>query len=514
LGCLVLLKKFLRLFLYVLFVSLSMICPSKAATDKRAEIVIDVETGRILHNYKSDHIRHPASLTKLMTLYLMFESMDTGRFTPESKVIFSRFAANKPPSKLGIRVGGSITMRDAAYTLIIRSANDVAAAVGETISGSESNFAKLMTQKAKKLGMNRTVFHNASGLPDVRQVTTAKDMAILGLRLMQHYPHYYKYFSTLNKTVAGIPLRTHNHLLKSYKGMDGMKTGFVNMSGFNLVSSAQRNNKRLITVVMGGASYRLRDNRVVALMNLGWQRLKTPQQYNQFIGMSVTQLATLKTPYRPLESKNNRTIMMAIQKNQANTFSADNIKRISPQMKTNTLVQYNLKDIATTKNWRQVPETLSPVPENDEIANLIEKSQTKNLVKNQQARFEPVPVEKALLYKAPPSLPHKKLSEEEQILQFAQDMAFDTHDVINRNKENSTIQVGAFSKKHAADNYLSELIRKYDKFSKAQPMLTTVRRGNDYIYRAKLTGLSKNEAQEACSLLKRMGRYCVMTDNL
>lgn len=510
-----LLKKCLRLFIYAFLISVSIISHSFAATDKRAEIVVDVKSGRILHAYKSDHIRHPASLTKLMTLYLMFEAMDTGRFTPDSKIVFSRFAANKPPSKLGIRVGGSITMRDAAYTLIIRSANDVAAAVGETISGSEGNFAKLMTQKARKLGMNRTVFYNASGLPDVRQVTTAKDMAILGIRLMQHYPHYYKYFSTLNKTVVGIPLHTHNHLLKSYKGMDGMKTGFVNMSGFNLVSSAERNNQRLITVVMGGATYRLRDNRVVALTNMGWERLKRPQQYNQFLGMAVTQLASLKTSYRPLESKNTRPIMMAVQKNQANTIQSEHIKRINPTTKTNTLVQYNLQNIATTKNWKQVPQTDSGVSHSDEIAELIEKSQQQNPVpapQKQQAYFQPIPVEKALLYDTPPN---KKLSDDDKILQIGKEIALDKgNNAVRKPQEGKAIQVGAFSKKQAADMYMSELIRKYDTFSTAQPVLITVKRGNDYIYRAKLTGLSTQKAQEACSLLKRMGRYCVMTDNL
>jgi D-alanyl-D-alanine carboxypeptidase len=488
-----------------------MICQSDAATDKRAEIVVDVQTGRVLHSYKSDHIRHPASLTKLMTLYLLFESIDSGRFTPDTKVVFSKFAANKPPSKLGIRVGGSITLRDAAYTLIIRSANDVAAAVGETISGSESAFARLMTQKARKLGMARTVFHNASGLPDVRQVTTAKDMAILGLRLMQHYPHYYKYFSTLNKTVVGIPLRTHNHLLKSYKGMDGLKTGFVNMSGFNLVSSAEQNGKRLITVVMGGASYRLRDNRVVALMNEGWKRLQTPQKYNQFIGLSVTQLATLKTPFKPLEAKNNRTIMMTMQNNKV---PVQNKQRITPINQTNTSAQYHLSNVATTKNWKKVPEILSPTVPQDEIAHLIEKSQKQQFVQNNHVPFKPIPVDAALQYDNRQGNVKHNMNDDDKILQFAQEIAFNKNDIIRTKKDHRTIQVGAFSKKHAADNYLSELIRKYDKFSNAQPMLTTIRRGNDYIYRAKLTGLSTHEAQEACSLLKKMGRYCVVTDNL
>ncbi len=478
-----------------------------AATDKRAEIVVDVETGRILHSYKSDHIRHPASLTKLMTLYLMFEAIDSGRFTPDSKVVFSQYAANKPPSKLGIRAGRSITMRDAAYTLIIRSANDVATAIGETISGSEKDFAALMTKKARSLGMTRSVFFNASGLPDVRQVTTAKDMAILGLRIMQHYPHYYKYFSTLNKTVAGVPMATHNHLLKTYKGMDGMKTGFVNMSGFNLVSSAERNGKRLITVVMGGQSYKLRDNRVVALTDMGWQRLKNPYGYRQFIGISMPQLAALNTSFRPLEAKQPNAIMTAsLVPNRQRNIVPTKIQAVRPLKSTEKSVHYNLKQVSDSKNsgWQEVPPQELPASGRDEIANLIENSQKKqqgnilSLPSEQKPQtkedgFQPIPVDDALRYDAI-KIPNSKDTSQTDAI------------------KNWSIQVGAFSRKNAADNYLNELMKKYNDFSEAQPELVAIKKGEDYIYRARFSGLSPHKAKQACSLLKRMGRYCLMSN--
>lgn len=478
---------------------------TRAVVDKRAEIVVDVETGRILHDYKSNHIRHPASLTKLMTLYLMFEAIDSGKLTPSSPVVFSRFAVSKPPSKLGIRAGKSITLRDAAYTLIIRSANDVAAAVAETLGSTEENFAKLMTQKARQLGMTRTVFVNASGLPDIRQITTAKDMAILGLRLMQHYPHYYKYFSTLTKTVAGIPLSTHNHLLKTYKGMDGMKTGFVNMSGFNLVASAERDKKRLITVVMGGESYRTRDNRVVALTNEGWQRLKNLNDYQQFIGISMPQIVALKTSFRPLEAKQPSAIMSAsLVQSKQNTI-ASHVQKINPIKATKNSIEYSLKEVSETQSsgWTQTIES-----DNDDIADLIKQSQTQSFHnQNTQARddFQPIPVEDALLYdKNTPS----SNEPDKNILKIPNNKPLNEEHIT----EKWTVQVGAFSKKNAADNYLNELMRKYDNFSEAHPELIAVKKGDDYIYRARFSGMSSDKAKEACSLLKRMGRYCIMTD--
>lgn len=483
------------------------------AKEKKAEIVIDVETGRILHSYKSDHIRHPASLTKLMTLYLMFESIDNGRFTPDSRVIFSRYATSKPPSKLGIRVGGSISMRDAAYTLIIRSANDVATAVGETISGSEANFARLMTLKARKLGMTRTVFHNASGLPDIRQVTTARDMAVLGLRLMQHYPHYYKYFATLNKTVAGIPLRTHNHLLKTYKGMDGLKTGFVNMSGFNLVSSAERNSKRLITVVMGGESYRSRDNRVATLMNLGWEKLKNPRGYRQFIGISMPQLVALKTSFRPLEAKQPRAIMTASLVENTQGHHIKNIQKVLPIKTKNNSLQYHLNKVSNVqKGGEWIENSEAEVPTNDEIANLIEKSQKeKTINRSRMNYFQPIPVDDALLYNKKNNNFKYLEKSTEKILKLPN---YNSSNVNNNVKlKNASIQVGAFSKKNAADNYLNELMKKYDNFSDAHPELVAVKRGNDYIYRARFKGFTPEEAKQACGLLKKMGRYCMLSDS-
>jgi D-alanyl-D-alanine carboxypeptidase len=347
-------------------------------------------------------------------------------------------------------------------------------------------------------------------------VTTAKDMAILALRLMQHYPHYYKYFSTLNKTVAGIPLSTHNHLLKSYKGMDGMKTGFVNMSGFNLVASAERNKKRLITVVMGGVSYRSRDNRVVELTNIGWGQLKKLYNYHQFIGISMPQIAALNTSFRPLEANQPKAIMTASLLPNRQQSTMPQIQKISSRKVTGNAVEYNLRQVSETKNsgWTKKSDNAISASGEDEIANLIEKSQkyqnnTISVFGTKKSKstettddFQPIPVEDALLY-------DKKTSLDTATLKNYDDKK------MQQNKDGVlewTVQVGAFSKKNAADNYLNELMKKYNNFSEARPELIAVKKGDDYIYRARFSGLSSIKAKQACSLLKRMGRYCIMTN--
>lgn len=459
--------------------------------DKRAEIVIDVETGRILHSYKSDHIRHPASLTKLMTLFMMFEKIDSGKLSPQDKIKFSKYAAGKPPSKLGIKAGKSITVKDAAYTLIIRSANDVAAAVAEKLGGSESNFAKMMTRKARQIGMTRTVFHNASGLPDVKQVTTAKDMAVLALRLMQQFPHYYKYFSTKHKKVAGKTLRTHNHLLKHYKGMDGMKTGYVAMSGWNLVSSAERNNKRLLTVVMGGTSAKQRDKRVALLTNIGWKRLEKPYGYSQFIGTGVRQLASLKTDFKPLETDYASNIKTAsIVPGLRRDGSV--VQKLIPDQLLSQSAQYKLNHVAQPKKggWQHRTASLNRLPqapaEIDEIARLINNNNS--------------------FYKR--SRNASLFTDSVQEL-LASGELNDTH--ISQ-KDEWMIQVGAFSKKSVADNYLNGLARKYNRLSKAHPELIAVKRDGDYIYRARFSGFTPSKAKAACQELKASGKHCILAN--
>lgn len=224
-----------------------------------ASIVIDANTGATLQASAPDAYRYPASLTKMMTIYLVFERLKDGRLKPNSRILFSARAASQQPSKLGLKAGETISATNAVRALITKSANDVAVAVAEHIAGSEPAFARQMTAMARQLGMTRTVFRNASGLPDSRQVTTARDMARLGLALQRDFPRRYAMFSRRVFTYNGRRYKNHNRLLGRFQGTDGIKTGYTRASGFNITTSVRRGSKHVIGVVLGRRTGRIRD---------------------------------------------------------------------------------------------------------------------------------------------------------------------------------------------------------------------------------------------------------------
>ncbi len=232
-----------------------------------ASLILDARTGKVLSAENADVLNHPASLTKMMTIYMAFEAINRGKISWNTPLVMSRYAASRPPTKLGVRAGDSITVREAILGMITKSANDAAAAMGEKLGGSEDNFARMMTQKARQLGMNRTAFYNASGLPDGRQVTTARDMSTLAVALMRNYPSEYRLFATSSFTFRGRTIRGHNNLMYRYQGMDGIKTGYTNASGFNLVSAVRDGNRRVVGVVLGGRTARSRDDKMAGLLD-------------------------------------------------------------------------------------------------------------------------------------------------------------------------------------------------------------------------------------------------------
>ncbi len=259
--------KSLATFALAAAIGLTTVAPSSAAKDsKYAAIVIDANTGKVLHSTNADSRRYPASLTKMMTLYLTFEALSRGKINKNTKVVFSKNAAAEPPTKIGVKAGNSITVETAILSLITRSANDASTALGEMIGGSEENFARMMTARARSLGMKGTVFRNANGLPNTGQFTTARDMATLGIALREHFPQYYDYFSTRSFAYGRQRIANHNRLLGRVRGVDGIKTGYTRASGFNLVSSVQDGNRSLVAVVMGGSSGASRDNQMAELI--------------------------------------------------------------------------------------------------------------------------------------------------------------------------------------------------------------------------------------------------------
>ncbi len=246
---------------------------SDARAGGYSAIVLDAETGRVLHAHEADTLRYPASLTKMMTLYMAFDALKEGRLKLDQKITVSAHAAGQAPSVIGLRAGDHLTVRDAILAAVTKSANDATVALGEAIAGgSESKFADMMTRRARQIGMASTTFRNASGLPNRRQKSTARDMATLAMALLKDHSAYYKYFSTPEFEWNDRVFTNHNHLLKRYDGVDGIKTGYIRASGFNLVASAKRDGHRVIGVVFGGRSVKSRDDRMIQLLDTAFER--------------------------------------------------------------------------------------------------------------------------------------------------------------------------------------------------------------------------------------------------
>ena len=245
------------------------------ASARYASIVVEAKTGRILHSVNAETKNYPASLTKIMTLFMTFEGLKNGTLRLKQKLPVSRVAEGRSPSKLGLRRGQTITVEDAIKALVTKSANDVATVLAEAMGGTERKFARLMTKRARALGMKDTTFKNASGLPNRGQLSTARDMAILARAVLYGHPKMYRHFSREKFTYKGRTYRSHNRLMSRYEGMDGIKTGYIRASGFNLVASARRSGKRVIAVVFGGKTSKSRDRHVASLLDKGFASLQT-----------------------------------------------------------------------------------------------------------------------------------------------------------------------------------------------------------------------------------------------
>ena len=283
----------LGLILSVLVCVASLIA-SRSVAAPYAAMVMDSRTGEVLHSRNADTRLHPASLTKMMTLYVVFEAVESGEITLDKPITISRNAASEPPSKIGLRSGQKIRLRYLIRAAAIKSANDAATALGEAISGSEAAFARRMNRTARALGMSRTTFKNAHGLTESGHMSTARDMTNLGRRLLYHYPEYYHLFSRQSADAGIARVRnTNRRLLSAYRGADGIKTGYTRAAGFNLVASAERGNTRIIATVFGGRSTATRNARVAELLDMGFQR--APRR------------ASVRAPARPAYAGNGNT---------------------------------------------------------------------------------------------------------------------------------------------------------------------------------------------------------------
>jgi D-alanyl-D-alanine carboxypeptidase len=290
---------------YLAAIILALLLPlhSAAHADPRAaSLVVDANTGAVLHSKGADDAVYPASLTKMMTLYMAFDLIEMGRLDYSTKIKMTEEGAAAAPSKLDLDAGQELTVLDAIKALVTKSANDVAIALAMHIGGTEANFARLMTKKAREIGMSKTTFRNASGLPDPEQTTTARDMVTLGLRLQDDFPRHYRLFATRSFTFAGKTYRSHNSLLTRYSGTDGIKTGYTRASGFNLVSSVRRDGKHLVAAVFGGDTARERNNRMQSLLSAAFPKASTNVTRRPALVARAPQPVRAKAPPRVAEA--------------------------------------------------------------------------------------------------------------------------------------------------------------------------------------------------------------------
>lgn len=480
-------KRFIILSLGFLFLSTAFMLgfkPTPAmANPKYASIVMDADTGMILRSRYANKTLHPASLTKVMTLLMAFEAMERGDIDRNSRIRISQRAASMVPSKLGLEPGSTILMEDAIYALVTKSANDIAVAMAEHLAGSEYNFAKKMTRRARQLGMSRTTFRNASGLHHKYQISTARDMAIMARYIINHYPEYYRYFSTKEFTYNGKTYKNHNKLLSSYDGMDGMKTGYVNASGFNLIASAVRNNRRIIAVVFGGKTSRSRNAHMAQLLDVGFER----------VNKVYIAKANVPTP----ERKPSTAIAFATPENTiADQFAAIESAAGNPAMAAAniTALQNRLDNPAgSDEKFEELagqgdidPEFSSRIQTSLAAMNAHRGKDNDHLM--HRASYTP---------EQKPDAPIPAMRPANRPLTGISASAAAT------GIDKWAIQIGAYSTRVKT----GQAIRKAQAilppaYSRAAPELSPYKIGGRYIFRARLKGYTKAEAEKACTYFK------------
>ena len=450
---------------------------SAQARQAFSAIAVDANNGRILFAKNPDSLRYPASMTKMMTLYLIFEDLRAGRIKLGTRLRVSAYAASRPPSKLGFRPGATITVRNAIKALVTKSANDVAVAVAENLNGSVANFARRMTRTARRIGMTRTTFVNPSGLPNRRQLTTARDMATLALRLQRDFPRYFRYFSTRRFTYRGRRYGNHNRLLGRLKGVNGIKTGYTRASGYNLTTSVTRGNKRLVAVVIGSRSGRSRNAYMAYLVNKMFARKRLassrhialtagrPPGYRRAKATRMAK-ARLTTPPLPRSKPDTLTLarsVVRVQKRPRKMQDRIAVKRQIPAtsktFSTATLLDANSKG------------DIDAGFDNDPGAKKTDLALPKKPVRNVDIPKQPgLPAAYARLW---------------------------------------TIQIGAFPTKSGAKGKLESATRKAarnlrNKYAYTMP----VKKGAKLVYRARFAGFNKKAAVRACRALTKRGFGC------
>lgn len=469
-------------------------------------IVVDAKTGEVIDASKADELRHPASLAKVMTLYLLFAELESGRLKLSSKLTASSDATKQPPSKLGLKAGQTISVEDAIKALVTRSANDVAVVIAEAVAGDEESFARMMTQRARALGMTRTVFTNASGLPDADQVTTAREMALLGLAVQDRFPKYYRYFATEKFHWRGVAIGNHNRLLGSVEGVDGIKTGYTRASGFNLLTNVERDKRHIVAVVMGGKTSRARDAHMREMIAAQIRHAHAgPRTTPRFVEAPVP----LPTP------------------SPATTAA---VRRTVPVPGSNGPIERKaVRVVSIGKNGETIPEG-----DDDEPSKTVAVRSLSSATAQTPLPISPAgvaPEGKFVTFAPPPSPPSTAsasaqaspeagraavlaaLAPEPQVVAAAK-QAMAEIDAATKKPEGWIVQIGAFPTEELARNRLDDARgHAGGLLVKGNPYTETTSRGSTTLYRARFAGFDEATAREACARLKKNDFACFTTRN-
>jgi D-alanyl-D-alanine carboxypeptidase len=470
-----------------------------------AAIVVDAKTGSVLHQASPDSLRHPASLTKIMTLYLLFERLEAGRIALNTEMNVSEEASIQAPTKLGLKPGSTLRVEDAIKGLVTKSANDAAVVIAETLGGTEAGFARMMTQKAHALGMSNTTYHNASGLPDDEQNTTARDQALLGIAIQERFPKFYRYFSLPSFVFRGSAMRNHNHLLGNVEGVDGIKTGYTRASGFNLVTSVRRGPRHIVAVVLGGRSAGSRDARMRDLI------------------ASHIDGASTKTPAGP---------MVAATEPPKPALASAPVQLAAP---IDGPLQVTPPPVAVAEATAAIPEDASAP-----IKPLKVKTLTVKLVPPKNAPLvasapAPAPIRTAALAEpvrevapepAPPPAHHTVLGKLPAMIAAAKDAAVPSAKADeapirvqavapsapshHTTRGGWAIQIGAYEDEGEAKQKLSSAKSKVSgMIERAEGYIERTIKGAKTYYRARFAGFDRNQAENACKRLKQSDIACM-----
>ncbi|HEY5379070.1 MAG TPA: D-alanyl-D-alanine carboxypeptidase [Pseudolabrys sp.] len=464
-----------------------------------SSIVVDANSGAVMQATNADSPRHPASLTKIMTLYLLFERLDAGKIKLTAEMPVSSHAASMAPSKLGLLPGQTIDVETAIRAIVTKSANDVAVVVAEALGGDENNFGKMMTAKARALGMMHTNYHNASGLPDELQMSTARDQAILGRAIQDRFPKFYNYFSTRYFAFHGHMIRNHNHLLGSVPGLDGIKTGYIHDSGFNIVTSVRRNGRHIVAVVFGGHTAAARDARVLSLIdnniNIASLKRTAPPMIDDKETAEVRAKEIKGAKESAAKETKEKTASAAPSPGQPALGSTDPIK---PNSVKTFAVQLGTMRTAS----------LSPLPSSSRKLMLAPANSKPITVTNVSIAKRDVP--------APPEeKPHSLGVLPGKLASASANVPITS--VMPGPKARGggwLIQVGAFPEENEAKQRLTAAQEKAkEQLGQANPFTERTTKGDKAMFRARFAGLDKDQAETACKHLKHSEIPCMVLKN-